>query len=223
MGPLSGRCQKQGLEPKAPPLGVGRSSAWRRRGRGAGSGSRPPRRSRPARVHPARGSGGARTPPPAPRHLGALRRSLGTAPTVAPGATHPRCPGPGPPSPPRPPPRPGEAAARFAGRPGRSPCPGRAGPKPRDARTQPGRRSRWHKTPPPAPWTSADWLRRPEAPPRPLRVSKTSRGAAARPGPWLFVMGQLCVAFGLGLPGSSLQTGSQRLETPLGRLCRMPG
>lgn len=142
---------------------------------------------------------------------------------MAPAATHPRCPGPGPPSPPRPPPRPAEVAARCAGRPGRSPCPGRVGPKPRDARTQPGRSNPWHQAPPPAPWLSGDWLRLAEAPPRPLRVFKTSRGAAARPGPWLFVMGQLCVAFGLGLPGCGLQTGSQRLETPVECLCPVSG
>lgn len=124
-----------------------------------------PRAPGPARVQAARGSGGARTPPPAPRHLGALRRPLGTAPPVAPAATHPRCPEPGPPTPPRPPPRPEEAAERLAGRPGRSPCPGRAGPKPRDARTQPGHRRRWHQTPPPAPSASGDWLRLSEAPP----------------------------------------------------------
>lgn len=37
--------------------------------------------------------------------------------------------------------------------------------------------------------------------PRPHKVSKTSRGAATRPGPRLFVLAQLCVGFSQSSPG----------------------
>lgn len=222
-GPLSGRCQSKASNPRHHPSG----SEDLQRGAGEGGergpgpaphgapdprGSTPPAglgalapRPRPRAILE---RGGARSGPPRPWLPGLLTRAArGQAPR------HLRDP------------RRGQEKQQRASR---------GGPDARHVRA--GRvRSRGMLGPslaaaaagtkprPPAPWTSADWLRRPEAPPRPLRVSKTSRGAAARPGPWLFVMGQLCVAFGLGLPGSSLQTGSQRLETPLGRLCRMPG
>lgn len=103
-------------------------------------------------------------PPPAQRHLGALRRLLRTAQNRCLSTYSPVLPGARPPVTPtaRATARRSSSAPRGEARTVAMSGPG--GPELRDARTQPGRR-RTRKGSASGRWTSRDWLRRAQAPP----------------------------------------------------------